>query len=188
MTDDKSAESHTFHRPHQAASHFQVAPAHSVTCWTICTDLIVVSGFLLGLLLLAAQRLKVWRVPFGLWNIFRFLIFQVWNSGLKLNVRDWRDSRLLRFESEAGEDGIVATQVAAQLLLAENKLTKKVFVWWEKKPKTWKHHILSQWGRGGWCQLTWQGCGPWIFLMMVVIENAYDYNGEDIGYEELFWK
>ena len=40
------------------------------------------------------------------------------------NVEDSRDGRLLRFEAETGEDGVVSTEMAAQLLLAEIDLSK----------------------------------------------------------------
>ena len=40
-----------------------------------------------------------------------------------MTVEDSRDGRLLRFEAETGEDGIVSTEVAAQLLLAEIDLS-----------------------------------------------------------------
>ena len=44
-----------------------------------------------------------------------------------MNVSDLRDSWLLWFESEAGEDGIVPTQMATQLLLAKINF-KNLFV------------------------------------------------------------
>ena len=47
---------------------------------------------------------------------------------------DSRDGRLLRFEAEAGEDGIMSTEMAAQLLLAEIGL-RTLFWWKDKKPE-----------------------------------------------------
>ena len=46
------------------------------------------------------------------------------------NVEDSRDGRLLRFEAETGEDGVVSTEMAAQLLLAEIDLSKFEQIVW----------------------------------------------------------
>ena len=52
-----------------------------------------------------------------------------------MTVEDSRDGRLLRFEAETGEDGIVSTEVAAQLLLAEIDLSCTLFSWKDQKPE-----------------------------------------------------
>ena len=134
-----------------------------------------------------AKSMKGWLLAFeifsGFWS-FRFEI-QDWNWMLETDVTAGFCGLNPRQERTAS---CPLRWLLSWSWLKKTIWQKKSLLGERKKAKTWKRHILSQWGRGGWCQLTWQGSGPWICLMMVVIENAYDDDGEDIGYEELFLK
>ena len=97
-----------------------------------------------------------------------------------MTVEDSRDGRLLRFEAETGEDGIVSTEVAAQLLLAEIDLS----TFFGEKIKNLKtSHSVTV--REGWVMsANLAGLRTLNLSIWEALVSCDDDDSEDKGYEK----